>query len=227
LVLDLDETLVHSSFKQVPCDFVVPVTIEDKTYKVYVAKRPHVDTFLQRCGELYEVVVFTASLAQYADPVIDLLDPYKWVDWRLFRESCTPFKGAYVKDMGRMGRDIATIMILDNSPHSYLFNRENAIPCKTWYNDHTDRELLELIPALEQLAQESVLDVRDKLREMGISPGELEDGLESTGTEGSDYTGTEPSQTEGSMEDSDFTGEDVEGSSEYTATESQKGEDPN
>jgi TFIIF-interacting CTD phosphatase-like protein len=37
LVLDLDETLVHSSFKQVPCDFVVPVKIEYKTYKVFVA----------------------------------------------------------------------------------------------------------------------------------------------------------------------------------------------
>uniref|UniRef100_A0A6B2LH88 Mitochondrial import inner membrane translocase subunit TIM50 n=1 Tax=Arcella intermedia TaxID=1963864 RepID=A0A6B2LH88_9EUKA len=92
MVLDLDETLVHSSFKLVPCDFVVPVTIDEKTYKVYVAKRPHVDEFLKRCGELYEVVIFTASLAQYADPVVDLLDIHKVVDWRLFRESCTPFK---------------------------------------------------------------------------------------------------------------------------------------
>jgi len=206
LVLDLDETLVHSSFKLVPCDFVVPVKIEDKTYKVYVAKRPHVDEFMRRVGELYEIVVFTASLAQYADPVIDLLDIHKVVDWRLFRESCTPFKGAYVKDMGRMGRDISTIMILDNSPHSYLFNRENAIPCETWYNDTTDRELNEIIPLLERLADPGVTDVRKELRELGISPGdENGDELESQSGEYESVSDT------GSMEDSDFTG-----SSEYT-----------
>jgi len=199
LVLDLDETLVHSSFKQVPCDFIVPVKIEDKTYKVYVAKRPHVDEFMRRCGELYEIVVFTASLAQYADPVIDLLDVKKVVDWRLFRESCTPFKGAYVKDMGRMGRDITQIMILDNSPHSYLFNRENAIPCETWYNDQNDKELLDMIQMFEQLADPVVTDVRKTLRDMGISPLETnDDGLETTA---SDCSAT-PSE---SMEDSDFT----------------------
>jgi len=216
LVLDLDETLVHSSFKQVPCDFVVPVKIEDKTYKVYVAKRPHVDDFMKRCGELYEIVIFTASLAQYTDPVVDLLDVHKVVDWRLFRESCTPFKGAYVKDMGRMGRDISQIMIVDNSPHSYLFNRENAFPCETWYNDQNDRELMDFIPLLEQLADPSVMDVRKTLREMGISPLEMEeDVLETSQSEGSDYTGT---GTEGSMESNEFT----EGSSEYSQSEGQE-----
>eukprot|EP00042_Codosiga_hollandica_P024967 m.108176 g.108176 ORF g.108176 m.108176 type:complete len:224 (+) comp51725_c0_seq2:102-773(+) len=65
LVLDLDETLVHSSFKPVPdADFVVPIEIEGQTHQVYVAKRPHVDKFLKRMGDLFEVVIFTASLAK-------------------------------------------------------------------------------------------------------------------------------------------------------------------
>jgi len=199
--LDLDETLVHSSFKMVPCDFVVPVKIEDKTYKVYVAKRPHVDEFMRRVGELYEIVVFTASLAQYADPVIDLLDVHKVVDWRLFRESCTPFNGAYVKDMSRMGRDLTQIMILDNSPHSYLFNRENAIPCETWYNETSDRELMDIMPLLERLADPSVVDVRKELRELGISP--IEENQEGVESQSADY---ETVSESGSMEDSDFTG---------------------
>jgi len=169
LVLDLDETLVHSSFKPVECDFNVDVEIDNQVYKVFVAKRPHVDEFMKRCGELYEVVVFTASLAKYADPVLDLLDIHKVVDWRLFRESCSPFKGSYVKDLGRMGRDINTIMILDNSPHSFFFNPENAIPCESWFSEQSDRELLDLIPILEQLADPQVTDVRLKLQELGIS----------------------------------------------------------
>lgn len=32
--------------------------------QVYVLKRPYVDVFLQRMGELFECVLFTASLAK-------------------------------------------------------------------------------------------------------------------------------------------------------------------
>ena len=65
--------------------------------QVYVLKRPHVDEFLRRVGELYECVLFTASLAKYADPVCDLLD--KWEIFRawLFREHCVFHRGNYVK----------------------------------------------------------------------------------------------------------------------------------
>ena len=65
LIIDLDETLVHSSFKQVNnADFVVPVEIDGVTHQVYVLKRPFVDEFLKRMGELFECVLFTASLAK-------------------------------------------------------------------------------------------------------------------------------------------------------------------
>jgi hypothetical protein len=33
-------------------------------HQVYVLKRPGVDTFMKRVGEIFEVVVFTASLAK-------------------------------------------------------------------------------------------------------------------------------------------------------------------
>jgi carboxy-terminal domain RNA polymerase II polypeptide A small phosphatase len=65
LVLDLDETLVHSSFKILhQADFTIPVEIEGQYHNVYVIKRPGVDAFMKRVGELYEVVVFTASVSK-------------------------------------------------------------------------------------------------------------------------------------------------------------------
>ncbi|XP_034985184.1 CTD small phosphatase-like protein isoform X2 [Zootoca vivipara] len=65
VVIDLDETLVHSSFKPISnADFIVPVEIDGTIHQVYVLKRPHVDEFLQRMGELFECVLFTASLAK-------------------------------------------------------------------------------------------------------------------------------------------------------------------
>eukprot|EP01123_Difflugia_compressa_P006044 TRINITY_DN18187_c0_g1_i1.p1 TRINITY_DN18187_c0_g1~~TRINITY_DN18187_c0_g1_i1.p1 ORF type:complete len:291 (-),score=43.56 TRINITY_DN18187_c0_g1_i1:24-896(-) len=169
IVLDLDETLVHSSFKPISqCDFVVSVNIEDQIHQVYVTKRPFVDEYLKRCGELFEVVVFTASQAKYADAVLNLLDVNKVIDWRLYRESCTPHNGGYVKDMRRMGRDISQIMIVDNSPHSYAFTPENAFPCGSWFFDNNDRELFDFIPYLEQLEHSS--DIRDKLKDLSLSP---------------------------------------------------------
>ena len=78
LVLDLDETLVHSSFRAMPnADYVIPVRIDDVVHQVYVCKRPGVDEFLKRMAAAYEVVLYTASLNKYADPLIDMLDPAK------------------------------------------------------------------------------------------------------------------------------------------------------
>ena len=98
LVLDLDETLVHSSFRPVPSpDYVIPVEIDGRIVDVYVLKRPFVDHFLRAVGQRFEVVVFTASLGKYADPLLDLLDRSGVVRWRLFREACYPYEGSYVK----------------------------------------------------------------------------------------------------------------------------------
>ncbi|XP_024239801.1 carboxy-terminal domain RNA polymerase II polypeptide A small phosphatase 2 isoform X2 [Oncorhynchus tshawytscha] len=72
VVIDLDETLVHSSFKPISnADFIVPVEIEGTTHQVYVLKRPYVDEFLQRMGELFECILFTASLAKPFPHVLD------------------------------------------------------------------------------------------------------------------------------------------------------------
>ena len=63
LVLDLDETLVHSTFQPTDdCSYVIPVEIEGDLYNVYVYLRPGAIEFLRRMSEIYEVVVYTASL---------------------------------------------------------------------------------------------------------------------------------------------------------------------
>lgn len=63
LVLDLDETLVHSSFQPTQrCQYVIPVEIEGNVYNVYVFRRPGVAEFLERMSVFYEIVVYTASM---------------------------------------------------------------------------------------------------------------------------------------------------------------------
>lgn len=159
LVLDLDETLVHSSFKMIQnADFIVPVEIDGTVHNVYVIKRPGVDEFMRQMGLIYEVVVFTASLSKYADPVLDMLDIHHAVRHRLFRESCYNHKGNYVKDLSQLGRRIGETIIIDNSPASYIFHPNNAVPISSWFNDPHDTELTDLCPFLADLAH--VDDVR-------------------------------------------------------------------
>lgn len=46
---------------------------------------------------------------------------------RLFRESCVYHMGNYVKDLNKLGRDLQKIVIVDNSPASYIFHPDNAV----------------------------------------------------------------------------------------------------
>uniref|UniRef100_A0A8C6UTA8 protein-serine/threonine phosphatase n=1 Tax=Neogobius melanostomus TaxID=47308 RepID=A0A8C6UTA8_9GOBI len=169
VVIDLDETLVHSSFKPVNnADFIIPVEIDGTVHQVYVLKRPHVDEFLKRMGELFECVLFTASLAKYADPVSDLLDKWGAFRCRLFRESCVFHRGNYVKDLSRLGRDLNKVIIVDNSPASYIFHPDNAVPVASWFDDMSDTELLDLIPFFEKLSK--VDNVYTVLKQQGAPP---------------------------------------------------------
>ena len=125
---------------------------------MYVAKRPGVDEFLTEMAKHYEIVVYTASLNKYADPLLDLLDPNRVIRTRLFRESCVFYEGNYVKDMSLLNRDLSQAIIIDNSPSSYLFHPENAIDCTSFIDDPSDRELEQIGKFL--VAIKDVEDVR-------------------------------------------------------------------
>lgn len=113
LVLDLDETLIHSTFTEIQSDIKLKIQVENQDFQVFVLKRPGVDEFLEKCYESFEVVVFTASLSNYANPLLDLLDPERKISHRLFRESCSEENGFHIKDLARLGRDLRRVVIVD------------------------------------------------------------------------------------------------------------------
>jgi len=163
LALDLDETLVHSSFQPVDCaNYVIPVTIDNVVHNVFVIKRPGVDEFMRRLGEEFEIVVYTASLSKYADPLLDELDIHKVISKRLFRENCVFHEGHYVKDLSLLNRDLSQTIIVDNSPMSYIFHPENAIDCGSFIDDLQDIELWQLADFLLDI--KSCDDVRSHCR---------------------------------------------------------------
>lgn len=142
-------------------DIILPVEIDGKINHVYVLKRPHCEDFIARMSIHYEIVMFTASLSKYAEPLYAKLDHGSVTAKNLYREHCTFYNGLFVKDMARLGRALEDIIIIDNSPNSYLFQPENSLPSISWYDDMHDRELMDVVPILEKLA--FVRDVRDYL----------------------------------------------------------------
>ncbi|MBA0663539.1 hypothetical protein Goklo_003651 [Gossypium klotzschianum] len=121
LVLDLDETLVHSTLE--PCDdadFTFTVFFNMKEHTVYVKQRPHLHKFLEKVAEMFEVVIFTASQSIYAEQLLDILDPdRKLISRRVYRESCIFSDGSYTKDLTVLGVDLAKVAIIDNSPQVF------------------------------------------------------------------------------------------------------------
>jgi Dullard-like phosphatase family protein len=154
LVLDLDETLVHSTMEHCDdADFTFPVFFDTKEHMVYVKKRPHVHMFLEKMAEMFEVVIFTASQSVYADQLLDMLDPGKKLfARRFFRESCVFTDRSYTKDLTVVGVDLAKVAIIDNTPEVFQLQVNNGIPIESWYNDPSDEALPRLIPFLETLA---------------------------------------------------------------------------
>ena len=161
LILDLDETLVHSGFNPFTrkSDISIKIDVDGKIHTVNVLKRPHVDEFLNEISKYFEVYIFTASMEEYASPVIDIIDKNKMVRGKFFRQDCIFSDGLYIKNLKKAGNDLKDIIIIDNNPGSYATNEENGIPIKTWYDDLNDNELIKLIPLLKYLSE--VNDVRN------------------------------------------------------------------
>lgn len=151
LVLDLDETLVHSSFLAIPhADFRFILKIDSNPVGVFVCVRPGAERFLKELGPFFEIVIFTASCQTYADTVIDFIDKAKVVKHRLYRESCTDFGGNFVKDLSRLNRSLEKIIIIDNSSVAYLLQPYNAVGITSWFDDPTDNELFIILDFLKQ-----------------------------------------------------------------------------
>ncbi|KAK5780799.1 hypothetical protein RI543_001924 [Arxiozyma heterogenica] len=180
LVIDLDETLIHSISRGTTHNNPSQAHIVEVKFSTsgvstlyYVYKRPYCDQFLNKISKWYDIIIFTASMREYADPVIDWLEssfPGKFIK-RLYRNDCTLRDGVgYIKDLSIIyggGKNSVSadrlneIIIIDNSPISYAMQVDNAIQVEGWISDPTDADLLNLIPLLEALRYTT--DVRNIL----------------------------------------------------------------
>lgn len=187
LVLDLDETLIHSMSRGAPRQLgsgshMIELRVNNVATLYHVYKRPFCDHFLREVARWFDLQIFTASVKEYADPIIDWLesdlidykttgDPQPIFLRRYYRTDCTFRPGVgYIKDLSLFfpkDDELKNVIILDNSPTSYALHEDNAVVIEGWINDQSDRDLLNLLPMLYSLSV--CIDVRFIL---GLRSGE-------------------------------------------------------
>lgn len=175
LVLDLDETLVHSSATPIlNPDQIVQISSSAGVKTFYVKYRPGMSDFLKKVSSHFDLVLYTASTQQYAEQVINKIDPNrKLLKHRLYRHDCVLNSGFYIKDLGRLGRDLSQVIIVDDSITSFAYHLNNGVPIQRWTGDINDNELEKAYSLLFRLLQ--MQDVRPVLCSIFNLPKLIED----------------------------------------------------
>lgn len=182
LVIDLDETLIHSASRGTTHSNSSQAHLVEVKFGIsgistlyFIHKRPYCDLFLTKASKWYDLIIFTASMKEYADPVIDWLEGSFAASFskRYYRSDCVLRDGVgYIKDLsiiksseengkGSPLSSLDDVIIIDNSPVSYAMNVDNAIQVEGWISDPTDTDLLNLLPFLEAMRYST--DVRNIL----------------------------------------------------------------
>ena len=145
LVLDLEETLLN--FKLNP---------ENRSLGEFNF-RPGLFEFLEKIEKYYELIIFTASSQDYADPLINAIEENKkYFDYKFYRQHNIIIDNDFVKDLTRIGRPLEKIIIVDNMPQNYRLQKENGILIKGFWGEENsvDNVLNNLCTILINIANE-------------------------------------------------------------------------
>jgi carboxy-terminal domain RNA polymerase II polypeptide A small phosphatase len=158
LILDLDETLIHSSEHQLErqADFRVG------SYFAY--KRPHLEAFLEVCFAHFEVAVWTASTEDYASQIVNEVFGTRALKFFWSRERCTL---RYFEDIGdriytkplakvrNSGFNLERVIVVDDLAENLHDAYGNLVQVKRFLGDSSDIELQKLAQYLPHLAQKA------------------------------------------------------------------------
>jgi len=150
LVLNLDDTLISVEWER------------EKGWRI--AKRPGLDFFIQYLSNFYEIVVVSTSSPIIAAPLIDKIDPYGLIMYRLYKDSLVTHKKKQVKDLSQYNRDVKKTILIDINADGFALQPNNGITISKFTGDKNDTELLKLIPFLETMVITAPDDVRPVLK---------------------------------------------------------------
>lgn len=158
LILDLDETLIHSSETKLairPPDFA--------TTSYYVYKRPHLEAFLTFCKENFKVAVWTSSSEGYADVIVKNIFPenypleFVWARRRCTRYFCPErYEFEHLKNLWKIKRKgflLEQTIMLDDTPLKLKNSYGNLVCIPEYLGEIEDKSLKYLMSYLLDLKE--------------------------------------------------------------------------
>ena len=159
LLIDLDETLIHSEFrnkdnykaldiytKNSKCKSkTFSYSDENYIYYIDVFFRPYLKEFLNAVSKYFDLAIFTAAMKGYADTILDYIDPNnQFFQFRLYRDACIPLQQRlYIKDLRIIKNyDPMNVILMDNSLYSFMNQPSNGMLVNSFYTNHKDTQLI-------------------------------------------------------------------------------------
>lgn len=100
------------------------------------------------------MVLFSASSKLYADTIAQEIEcKGRIFDFRLYKEHLTLYKGRMVKDIRRLGRDLAKTIIVDDISTNFMSCPENGIEVSSWVGDKNDGQLIDVLRVIKDLVE--------------------------------------------------------------------------
>ena len=158
LLLDLDETLIHADFNNeyvnnttIKYDKIISFEDENEIISVGIFIRNGLNIFLKELSKDFTIGIFTASYKNYADAIIDYIDPNKnYIKFRLYRDNCIQFNNISIKDLRILkGIDLKNVVLVDNSMYSFANQLNNGILINSFYFDKNDVDLFSVMNYLK------------------------------------------------------------------------------
>ena len=142
IILDLDETLIYLEKEY------YTFNNNHNTKNKKLTLRPGLFNFLDRMKKIYEIILFTFSSPEYANPIIELIEKdEKYFEHKLYIQHASFYNSEYVKNINDLGRNLKNTLIIDNNINNiHKSNRDNSICIKPFYGDmENEKNTLQLL----------------------------------------------------------------------------------
>ena len=158
VVMDMDETMIKAfteadeefydvkppKYMELNLRMILNYKSKGTKHGVKVIFRPYLFDILDFLSLEYNLVVYTAGMQEYAEPIIDAIEAEtKYFQARLYRQHCTKVNGQYLKDLKLIAKDgisLEKMVLLDNSMFCFSLNLNNGIPIPDFTGLEEDEE---------------------------------------------------------------------------------------
>lgn len=144
LVMDLDETLIHTSYAPIEGAQLI-----SRRGYFYLYERTHLKEFLEQCAAEYDLAIWSASKAEYVRWIVrsTVLSDYSFVFINTRKNCKRVYRNGgrveYLKDLTAYLHQYEKVIMLDDVP-KMVIPIESCIKVSE-YRGHRDKILLELM----------------------------------------------------------------------------------